>query len=72
MLEGKVAEHVGAGLIAAAAVAIVHTSAMLIVADVITWIVYRFVGLALLRRVWFNRDIVWATALIAAGTIAVL
>jgi len=64
--------HIGEGLTAAAAVAIVHTFAMLIVAGIIAWIFYRFVGLALLRRVWFNMDIVWATALIAAGILATL
>jgi hypothetical protein len=64
--------RVGSGLIAAGSVAVVHTAAMLVVAGAIAWIFYRFVGLALLRRVWFNVDLLWAVALIAAGVIAIV
>ncbi len=65
-------EHVGSGLVVAGSVAIVHTVAMLLVAGAIAWIFYRYIGLALLRRVWFNVDLIWAVALIAAGAIAVV
>jgi len=64
--------RVGSGLAAAAAIAIVHTLAMLVVAGAIAWVFYRYVGLALLRRVWFNVDLVWAVALIVTGTIALV
>lgn len=64
--------HVGNGLIAAGSVALVHTVAMLVVAGAIAWVFYRYVGLALLGRVWFNVDLVWAVALIAAGIIAIV
>jgi len=30
---------------------------------------FRYVGIAMLSRVWFNVDIVWAVALIVAGAI---
>jgi hypothetical protein len=63
---------VGSGLAAASAVAIVHTAAMLIVAGTIAWIFYRFLGLALLTRIWFNVDLLWAIALIAAGVVAMI
>lgn len=63
--------RVGNGLIAAAAVAIVHTAAMLLVAGAIAWIFFRYVGIALLPRVWFNVDLVWGIALIVAGVIAI-
>lgn len=63
--------QVGSGLITAGAVAIVHTAAMVIVAGAIAWIFFRYIGVALLHRLWFNVDIVWAVALIAAGVIAV-
>jgi hypothetical protein len=78
---GLTAEHsramaaivqVGSGLAAAGAVAIVHTLAMLLVAGAIAWVFYRYVGLALLHRVWFNVDLVWAMALIVAGAIALV
>lgn len=64
--------NVGNGLAAASAVAIVHTAAMLVVAGAIAWIFYRFIGLALLTRIWFNVDLLWAIALIAAGVVAMI
>ena len=64
--------RVGVGMSTAAAVAVVHTLAMLFVAGTIAWIFYRYVGLALLPRVWFNVDLVWGVALIAAGVIALV
>jgi len=33
-------------------------------------VVYQKVGLAILRRAWFNLDLVWAVALIATGAVA--
>jgi hypothetical protein len=33
----------------------------------IAWVVYRKLGLALLRTAWFNLDVAWAAALLAAG-----
>lgn len=64
--------HVGSGLMTVAVVAIVHTGAMLVVAGVIAWLFFRYVGIALLPRVWVNVDLVWAIALIVAGVIAVV
>jgi hypothetical protein len=32
-------------------------------------VVYEKLGLALLRRAWFNLDLLWAVALIAAGVL---
>ena len=31
------------------------------------WIVYRWVGLALLRRTWLNLESVWAASFVVAG-----
>ena len=61
----------GGGLALAAEVASLHTGAMLAVAAAIAWVFYRFVGVSMLRQVWFNVDIVWAAALIAAGAITI-
>jgi hypothetical protein len=47
----------------------VHTLAMLGVATVIAIAVYEWVGLAFLRRAWFNLDLLWACALIGVGAI---
>jgi hypothetical protein len=45
----------------------VHTVAYLAVTGLIAWVVYRKVGLALLRKTWVNFDSVWAAALVATG-----
>ena len=53
-------------LVAISAVA-VHTIAHLVTAAGIAWIVYDFVGLAILRRSWINLDLIWSFSLLAAG-----
>ena len=50
----------------------VHTLAMGITTVVIALAVYEWVGLAVLRRAWFNIDRLWAGALIAAGLLLFL
>lgn len=53
-------------------VAAVHTLAMIIAAGAVAWIVYRYLGLRLLQRAWFNFDLMWAIALILVGAIALV
>ena len=53
------------GLLATA----IHTLGYLIVMAAIAVIVYEKVGLAILRKAWFNLDIVWALALIVTGVL---
>lgn len=50
----------------------VHTAAYLAVTGLIAWVVYRKVGLALLRKTWFNFDMVWGVALVITGVFTVL
>jgi hypothetical protein len=50
----------------------VHTAAMFLVMAIIAMIVYEKVGLAILRRAWFNLDRIWAGALIGAGILALM
>ena len=47
----------------------VHTVAMFAVMAIVAIVVYEKVGLALLRKSWFNLDRVWAAALIAVGVL---
>ena len=47
----------------------VHTLAMLVTAGLVAWLVYAWVGLALLRRAWINLDLLWSLALIATGAV---
>jgi len=46
-----------------------HTAAYLSVLAFSAWIVYRKIGLAVLRRAWFNLDWFWAIALVVTGAI---
>ena len=62
----------GAGILSASLVALVHTGAMVLVGGLIAWTVYRYLGLGLLRRAWFNLDLVWAACLIVVGGIAMV
>jgi hypothetical protein len=49
-----------------------HTFAYLLVLTLAAWIVYRKLGLALLRTAWVNLDSIWAGALVATGLITFL
>ncbi len=51
---------------------LVHTLGYLTVTAVVALVVYQKVGLAMLRKAWFNLDLVWAVALIATGCVALL
>ncbi len=50
----------------------VHTVAYLVVTGLLAWVVYRKLGLALLRKTWLNFDLVWAVALVATGVFTLL
>ena len=50
----------------------VHTVAYLAVTGLIAWVVYRKLGLALLRKAWFNFDLLWASALVVTGLVTLL
>ena len=50
----------------------VHTLAYLIVMSLAAWIVYRKLGLSLLRTAWFNLDLAWAAALVVTGIVVLL
>ncbi|HEU4406699.1 MAG TPA: hypothetical protein VFS43_15640 [Polyangiaceae bacterium] len=48
----------------------VHTGAMLAASGLVALVVYYRVGLAVLRRAWWNLDPLWALGLIASGALA--
>jgi uncharacterized membrane protein len=50
----------------------VHTLAYFLVMALAAWVVYRKLGLALLRTAWFNLDWLWAGALVATGVVVLL
>ena len=55
----------------AVAVAGVHTLAMTLAGLGMAWAVYRYLGLAFLRRAWLNLDRVWGASLVIAGAAGV-
>ena len=46
-----------------------HTIAYLAVTGLLAWVVYQKLGLALLRKAWFNFDLLWAVALVTTGLV---
>lgn len=50
---------------------LVHSGGYLAMTALMAWLVYRYVGVGILRRAWINLDLVWATALIVTGVVAV-
>jgi hypothetical protein len=50
----------------------VHAIAYLAVTGCVAWLVYRRLGLALLRNAWFNLDAIWAAALVGTGAITLV
>jgi len=62
----------GAGLWTGIAATLVHTLGYLSITALVALLVYRKFGLSLLRRGWFNLDLVWAVALIVTGCVALI
>lgn len=57
------------GPVAAIGAIVLHTGTMFLTMALIAVVVYEKVGLAILRRAWFNLDLLWAVALIGAGVL---
>jgi hypothetical protein len=57
------------GPLAGIAAIALHTGAMFLTMALIAVVIYEKVGLAILRRAWFNLDLLWAVALIGAGVL---
>jgi hypothetical protein len=68
MLAPVLLHETGRGL----AVIGIHTAAMLLVMAMLALVVYRVLGVGILRRTWVNLDLVWAVALIGAGVATLL
>ena len=59
------------GLGTAVGVVLLHSAAMVATGLAAAWLVYRHLGLQVLRSAWLNLDRVWACSLIASGGAAV-
>jgi len=49
-----------------------HTIAYLAVTGLLAWVIYRKLGHNLLRKAWFNFDLVWTAALVATSLATIL
>jgi len=64
--------HQSSSGFAGAAAVLIHTFAYLLVTGTVAWLVYTRIGLAVLRRAWFNLDRIWAISLIVTAGITLL
>jgi hypothetical protein len=56
----------------AATATLVHGVGYLIVTAAAAWVVFTKVGVGILRKAWFNLDLIWAVALITTGILTVV
>jgi hypothetical protein len=68
--------HVSASAAAGASIAVaatlIHAVGYLIVTAAAAWVVFTRLGVGLLRKAWFNLDLIWAVALIVTGVLTVV
>jgi hypothetical protein len=62
---------VSASAATAAAATVAHGAGYLIVTAGAAWAVFTKIGVGMLRRAWFNLDLIWAIALIGTGILTV-
>jgi hypothetical protein len=60
-----------ANAVMAAAATVAHGAGYLIVTAAAAWAVFTKIGVGVLRRSWFNLDLIWAIALIGTGVLTV-
>jgi len=74
VLAGPHAHHHAASQDAATGVwaTLIHTLGYLSMTTLVALLVYQKLGLAMLRRSWFNLDLIWAIALVVTGSVALL
>ena len=51
---------------------LIHTLGYFTVTTAVALIVYEKLGLAMLRRAWFNLDLIWSIALVVTGVVALV
>ena len=61
---------INGSLSTAVLVSSVHGAAMIAAGGVLAWSVYRYLGLKLVSRSWFNLDAIWALSLILVGALS--
>src|SRR5712671_2702266 len=51
-------------------VSLVHSIAMIAAGGCLAWLAYRYLGLKLVSRSWFNLDAAWAASLVLVGALS--
>lgn len=51
-------------------VSVVHSIALFVTGGLLAWAVFRYLGLQLLSRSWFNLDKIWAISLVVVGVLS--
>jgi hypothetical protein len=64
---GEAVPHLATTTARALLVVLLHSGAMLAVTAAVAFLVYRVVGVAVLRSAWINLELLWAIALAATG-----
>jgi hypothetical protein len=75
MLAGPHAHHhlaASGGVSSGVCATVIHTLGYFTVTAAAALLVYKKFGLAMLRRSWFNLDLVWAVALVLTGLVALM
>jgi hypothetical protein len=73
VLTGPHAHHAGCQSAASGVWAtLIHTLGYFTVTAAVALLVYQKLGLAMLRRSWFNLDLIWAIALVVTGFVALM
>jgi hypothetical protein len=74
VLAGPHAQHHAAaqGATSGISATLIHTLGYFTVTAAVALLVYRKLGLAMLRRSWFNLELIWAVALVVTGAVALL
>jgi hypothetical protein len=74
-ISGEHAHHMHAGGNGASAALFatgLHAVGYLVVTAFVAVLVFEKLGVGILRRAWFNLDLIWSAALVATGTLTVL
>jgi hypothetical protein len=58
------------GFTTALAVSVVHTLAMIAAGLGVAWVVYRYLGLRFLTRMWLDLETVWGATLVVTGAVS--
>jgi hypothetical protein len=72
VLAGPHAHHHAASGVSGVWATLIHTLGYFTVTAAVALLVYQKFGLAMLRRSWFNLDLIWAIALVVTGFVALL